>query len=446
MEQNNQYKQSTFKPNIDNDTSINNLVNYIAATHKKAEPSSIAHQKTAHINPFGMISESIFGQAASAAKKLSGAAMASATPSLNINARSAQSNAQAQMAGPIQGPFPYGGPGSAPPQTSTLPGGTTVTIPGRPSWGTTTSTPSGTPSSTSSPASATPTSASASAGGSTPTATSMGTSSSSPDDVSDADLVDALRGARGMPKGDRGGLGNKGRGEAERARNQAERAARNEALRAAGTDAQRRREKYQDELNAMRKEREAAQKALDAAQKAKDATRREEAGPTPDGKPAVTYGSQESKDYDKALADFQAKQQAIRDKSDSLRKFNERTGKFRKTQFGNTDAIDIALRYPDESTMKPEERPLSPFYNISRSEFERIFGVPWTGSTPENMQRLLAWKNGNVDAIQSWNPQAPMVNTSPRMPAPPPPQPPTPNNPNDPKRARNRKERNEFYP
>jgi|688.fasta_scaffold284139_1 hypothetical protein len=385
MEQNNQYKQSTFKPNIDNDTSINNLVNYIAATHKKAEPSSIAHQKTAHINPFGMISESIFGQAASAAKKLSSAAMASANPSLNINARNAQSNAQAQMPGPIGIPSASSSTGS--PST---PGAPPMVIGGVP----------GGPGGPALPASV----------------TSSTASGASPSDASDADLIDNLRSARGMPKGDRGGIGNKGRGESERAANRADRAARNEALKTAGIAATRRREENRDEEKRTREEAKEAQKALDAAQKAKEATRREEAGPTPDGSPAVSYGAQESKAYDEAQRSYQDAQKAAKEAKEKARTFNERSGYNQPSpQFGNSTPADIALRYKakaEENALPFDDRPISPFYRMTRNQFRAATGRDFDasgGSVEANMRTLvnnqtnLAGRLRENDAIQQAN-------------------------------------------
>lgn len=142
----------------------------------------------------------------------------------------------------------------------------------------------------------------------------------------DRDVVDALRSARAMPKGDAGG-----RTPEERAANKAARDARSEALREKGIAATRERERLRDQASEARRERDAAKKAISV----------EVPGPPSPGSgqpTSIEVGTP-------GAATYAEKQEKARQAQEELRKYNERTGYNQQTQFGNATQASIGARY-----------------------------------------------------------------------------------------------------
>ena len=60
-----------------------------------------------------------------------------------------------------------------------------------------------------------------------------------------------------------------------------------------------------------------------------------------------------------------------------------------------TVAQDYAAAHP------PIERPISSMYSVTPSQYAAAYGVPFTGSDPDSMRRLLALQNGTASVIGS---------------------------------------------
>lgn len=60
-----------------------------------------------------------------------------------------------------------------------------------------------------------------------------------------------------------------------------------------------------------------------------------------------------------------------------------------------TVAQDYAAAHP------PIERPISSMYSVTPSQYAAAYGVPFTGSDPDSMRRLLALQNGTGSAMNS---------------------------------------------
>lgn len=154
----------------------------------------------------------------------------------------------------------------------------------------------------------------------------------------DRDVVDSLRSARAMPKGDAAG-----RTPEERAANRAARAARNEALREKGIAATRERERLQDQAAEARRERDTAKKAITVDVEGPALPGSAQPSATEVGTPgAATYAE---------------KQEKARQAQEELRKYNERTGYNRQVQFGNATQASIGAKYarkPGEVVSMPD--------------------------------------------------------------------------------------------